>query len=110
MLVHRLVRLRKHHLGGDVTDWHQAERLAEVGPEVVVVRVANRVGGVVRWLGRGSEVPADLASCQGVKVGDKITPSKIKIKNSRKEDVLPSCGQGVEVQFTHSVSTCRKPG
>lgn len=64
MLVYGLVRLRKHHVGGDVTDWHQTA----VGPEVVVLRVVSRVGGVMQWLGRGREVPAGFPSCQGTKV------------------------------------------
>lgn len=49
MLVHGLMRLRKRHRGGDVTDWYKVVRLAGVGPAVVVQGVAGRVGGVLPW-------------------------------------------------------------
>lgn len=49
VLVHGLMRLRKRHRGGDVTDWYKVVRLAGVGPAVVVQRVAGRVGGVLPW-------------------------------------------------------------
>lgn len=79
MLVYRLIGLRKGHLRGGVTDWHQVERLTGVGPQVVVLLVADRVGGVMERLGRGRVVSADLPSCRGMKavVGvNKINPCK----------------------------------
>lgn len=80
MLVYGLIRLRKGHLGGDVTEWYQAERLAGVRPEVVVLVVADRVGGVIKQLGRGWVVPTDSTSCQGTKAMVGVNKVKILVK------------------------------
>lgn len=47
VLVHGLKCLRKGHRRGGVGDWYQAERLAGLRPEVVVLQVINRVGDVL---------------------------------------------------------------
>lgn len=95
MLVYGLVRLRKRRLGGDVTDWCQTEQLAGLGPELVVLLVADRVGGVMRRLGSGRVVPAGAPSCRGSRqwwASAKSILAKIKKihekKDEKKDDVL----------------------